>query len=124
MGSQGVEFSSKQWNAETGVDDVDPKELFAKRSEVVVVDVRRPDEFTGELGHVPGAELIVLDTLPQRLGEIPRDKAVVFVCTMGGRSARAAAFARAQGFDKVYSLKGGMRLWNELQLPTEGRSEI
>lgn len=103
--------------------DVDPKEVWEKSSDVVVVDVRRPDEFTGELGHVPGAKHIVLDTLPDHMDEIPADKTVVFCCLSGGRSSRACAFAMNNGFENVYNLKGGMKLWNELGLVVEGRSE-
>ncbi len=107
-----------------GVKDVEPKELFAKRSEVVIIDVRRPDEFTGELGHVAGSELMVLDTLPQRLGELPKDKTVVFVCRSGNRSAQAAGFALEHGFSDVYNMRGGMLLWNELGLEVAGRNEF
>lgn len=106
-----------------GVEDVHPHELWSQKDNVAMVDVRRPDEFTGELGHVPGSELIVLDTLPQHLGSLPRDKAVVFICRSGSRSGRAAAFAKEQGFTHVYNMLGGMLLWNELGLKVEGRSE-
>jgi hydroxyacylglutathione hydrolase len=117
-----VEFTSKTGNPENpGVQDIDPKELWAKRHEVKIVDVRRPDEFEGELGHIPGAELMVLDTLPGRLPELPTDKTIVFVCRSGGRSGRASAFAMGQGLKEVYNMRGGMLLWNELSLPVEGR---
>lgn len=102
-----------------GVVDVDPRELLKRKNEVHLVDVRQPDEFQGELGHIPGAKLIVLDTLPEHMDEIPTDKPVVFVCRSGGRSARAAAFAQSQGRNTVFNMKGGMLLWNELHFPTE-----
>ncbi|MBX3020756.1 MAG: rhodanese-like domain-containing protein [Bdellovibrionales bacterium] len=124
MANQKVHFNSRQGNPDiAGVEDIDPKELFEKRSFVKIVDVRRPDEYTGELGHVGGAELIVLDTLPERLAELSKDDTVVFVCRSGARSARAAAFAKDNGFDHVFNMKGGMILWNELDLVVEGRNE-
>lgn len=122
--SKHVEFSSKQPNPEApGIQDIDPKELWEKRDQVYIVDVRRPDEFTGELGHIPGAKLIVLDTLDVRLPEIPKDQTVVFVCKGGGRSGRATAFAKANGLNDVLNMKGGMMLWNQLGLKVEGRNE-
>jgi hydroxyacylglutathione hydrolase len=103
-----------------GVRDVDPRDLYHKLSEVVLIDVRQPDEFVGDLGHIPGARLIVLDQLEEKMNEIPKDRTVVFVCRSGGRSARASAMATAAGLNDNYNLKGGMILWNELHLDTEG----
>lgn len=124
MPSQAVEFSSKQPNPEMPtVHDIDPQELWDKRQKVTIIDVRRPDEFTGELGHVPGSTLLVLDTLADRIEELPKEETVVFVCRSGNRSGKAAAFAKAQGYVNVYNMKGGMLLWNELGLSVEGRSE-
>jgi hydroxyacylglutathione hydrolase len=124
MARQQVQFDSKRKNADhPGVEDIDPEELWRKRADVVIVDVRRPDEFSGELGHIPDARLIVLDTLPQRLAELPQDRTVVFVCRSGGRSGRAAAFAREQGFEDVLNMKGGMLLWNELGLEVKDKAQ-
>lgn len=102
-----------------GVLDLDPKEIERHLEELTIVDVRQPEEFKGELGHIPGARLIVLDTLPVRLIDIPKDKPIVFVCRSGARSARAAVFVSEQGFKNVYNMKGGMLLWNDLHLKTE-----
>lgn len=119
-----VKFSSQTDNTDfPGVHDIDAPELWEKRAQVVIVDVRRPDEFTGELGHVPSAQLMVLDTLPERVTELPKDKTVVFVCRSGGRSARATALALENGYTEVYNLRGGMLYWNELNLEVEGRSD-
>ena len=119
-----VIFKSAQKNPENpAIEDIDPKELLEKLKSVVVVDVRRPDEWEGELGHIPGALHMVLDNLPQRISELPQDKTLVFVCKSGGRSGRATAFAQAQGFKNIYNMKGGMLLWNQLSQPTEGRSD-
>ena len=114
------QFDSKIENPNfDGVYDIHPTELAQKAGNVVIVDVRQPDEYTGELGHIPGAELIVLDTLPDNLNKISKDKTVVFVCLAGGRSARATAFALMNGYKEVYNMMGGMMMWNNLQLPTE-----
>lgn len=101
-----------------GVLDVTPDDV-AKSSGAKIVDVREPAEYVGELGHIAGAELIVLQTLPDHLDRLPKDKPVVFICRSGVRSARAAAFAQANGFTQVYNMKGGMLLWNSMGLPTE-----
>lgn len=115
--AQDVKFQTAKPNPDNpGVQDIDPKELWEKRQEVQIIDVRRPDEFTGELGHIPGAQLIVLDTLPDHMDQLSKDKTIVFVCKSGGRSGRAVTFAHEEGYQKAFNMKGGMLLWNQLNL--------
>lgn len=122
MASQKIEFVTSSPNPEwPGVSDIDPKELWEKRNNVLIVDVRRPDEYTGELGHVPGSKLIVLDVLPEQVSSLPKDKTIVFVCRSGARSARASMLASQEGLTSTYNMKGGMLLWNQLKLEVEGR---
>ena len=119
MSDQEIKFKNIRPNADNpGVDDIEPRELFEHRDQVILLDVRQPEEFTGELGHIPGARLMVLNSVPEQLGEIDPEATVVFICRSGARSGRAAAFAREQGLSKVYNLRGGMLLWNELGLTT------
>lgn len=115
-----IELKTKQPNPHFGnVDDIAPNEVLEKSKDLFLVDVREPSEYTGELGHVEGSQLIVLSTLPENLAQVPKDKTVVFICRSGGRSAQATAYAKSQGFTTVYNMLGGMMLWNQLQLPTE-----
>jgi len=100
-----------------GVQDVHPEELSQHLGQVLLVDVRQPEEYVGELGHIEGADLVVLDTLPQNLPQLPQDKTIVFICRSGSRSAHAAAFAQSQGWNNVYNMLGGMMLWNNLKYP-------
>lgn len=102
-----------------GVFDVEPSDVQKKLTQIKVIDVRQPDEFTGELGHIAGSELMVLDTLPDHLTNLSKDHTIVFICRSGVRSARAAAFAKMNGYEHVYNMQGGMLLWNNLQLPVE-----
>ena len=97
--------------------DLAPEEVVQYLGRVHMVDVRTSDEFVGELGHIKDAELITLPLLPDHMGTLPRDKIIVFVCRSGGRSARAAAFAKQNGLEQVFNMKGGMLRWNELSLP-------
>ncbi len=114
-------FESREENLHfEGVYDIDPRELHEKLNQVVLVDVRQPEEYQGDLGHIPNSILIALDELPEKFEQLPRDRSIVFVCRSGVRSARAAAFALEMGITDVYNLKGGMILWNELEYTTEG----
>ncbi len=71
-----------------------------------LIDVREPDEVAG--GTLPGAINIPLGEIPVRFGEIDRDRRVVLLCKVGGRSTQAAEFLTSQGFTDVVNLDGGM----------------
>ncbi len=86
---------------------------------LILVDVRMPQEFTGELGHIKGAQLIPLPALPEHLSELPKDATIVFVCRSGGRSAQASAFALSNGYLNTFNMMGGMMQWTEHKLPIE-----
>lgn len=101
------------------VQDIEPQEVLELKTQVKLIDVRQPEEYTGELGHISGAELLALGTLPEHINQLPKEQTIVFVCRSGGRSAQATAFAKSQGFTEVYNMLGGMLLWNEKQLPIE-----
>ena len=102
-----------------GILEVDPSQVFQNKNQVKIIDVRSEEEFTGELNHIQGADLIPLDTLPEQIASISKDQTIVFVCRSGGRSARATAIAQHSGFENVYNMRGGMILWNDLGLETE-----
>ncbi len=80
----------------------------------LVLDVRGPDEFAGELGHLTGALNLPLAELPRKIGDLDQFKAgqVVLVCRTQMRSATAADILREAGFRNVMVLRGGMVEWN------------
>jgi glyoxylase-like metal-dependent hydrolase (beta-lactamase superfamily II)/rhodanese-related sulfurtransferase len=94
-------------------------ELLALAEVPVLVDVRNPDEWRGPFGHIEGALLLPLPQLAARLDELAhlRQRPLVTVCQMGGRSAQAAQILQDAGFTQVRSLAGGMGAWHILKLP-------
>jgi len=85
-----------------------------------LVDVRRTEEFTGELGHIPGAELATLgDELVDFLEDCDPHEEIVFVCRSGGRSGQATNFSLELGFTRTSNMVGGMLAWNEKGFKTE-----
>lgn len=77
---------------------------------LTLLDVRQPWEY--EEFHLPGAMLLPLGELPERLAELPRDKPVLVYCASGRRSAAAAAMLAGQGFKDVSNMLGGIMTWN------------
>lgn len=81
----------------------------------ILVDVRRDDEFTGELGHIKGASLKTLGPdLMKYLNTEDKKKPILFICRSGARSASATMMALDMGFETVVNMQGGMMQWNQL----------
>lgn len=104
--------------ASGGIPEVSVALVAAQRGTFRIIDVREPDEFTGPLGHIQGAELVPLATLTQAAMVWDRDAAIVLVCRSGGRSGRAALTLEGLGFHQVASMAGGMMAWSAMALPT------
>jgi len=99
---------------ERPVKEITPAALDAigKKGEApVLIDVREPYEFAiAEMGGV----LMPVDSVPERLTEIPKDRPVVIHCRSGVRSARVIRMLEDQhGYDNLLNLKGGILGWQE-----------
>lgn len=93
--------------------------MLAEKRKLTLLDCREVSEFTDELGHVAGAQLIPLGELPGRVAEVPGELPIVSICRSGKRALRAAQALRAAGKDEIWVLTGGMLAWNEAGLPVE-----
>lgn len=85
-----------------------------------VIDVRMDWEL--DISRLDFAQQIVLDDLPDRLNEIPKDQPVVVFCRSGARSLQAGMFLSHQGWPEVYNLEGGILAWArqiDPSLPTD-----
>ena len=98
---------------------------LCETQEIVIVDIREPEEVAqgsiqGAL-HVPRGILEAAcdwgysETIPHLVAA--RDKPVVLACRSGNRSALAAFTLQLMGYQHVYSLKTGIRGWNDAELP-------
>jgi sulfur-carrier protein adenylyltransferase/sulfurtransferase len=85
------------------------KRRLDRGEDLFILDVRNPPEF--QICRIPGSTLMPLPDLPQRFGELDRNRELVVHCKSGMRSAKAIAFLRQQGFTKLVNLKGGILAW-------------
>jgi rhodanese-related sulfurtransferase len=101
------------------VPEIDVSRLAELQAQgVTLIDVRNPDEY--EAGHVPGARLIPLPEVGERVAEVPAGTPVYVICAAGGRSRKACELLSAEGRD-VTNIAGGTRGWIEAGQPvTEG----
>ncbi len=101
---------------------IDASELRQRLAlgDVLLVDVRQPEEFTAPPGHLPGAINVPLGSLSAHTGELAaRGQPIVVVCKTDRRSARAAAELLAAGLPDVAVLRGGTDGWHAHGLALE-----
>ena len=82
----------------------------ARKPNLLLLDVREPRE--AEIARIPGARLIPLRQLPERLSELPGHAEIVTHCHHGQRSLRACEILQGAGFQNVRSLAGGIDAWS------------
>jgi len=88
------------------------------QEDVVVLDVREPSETAA--GKIAKAIQIPVSALPKRVGELEKykGKTLLVYCKTGARAGVACKELSKHGFEKVYSLNGGMLAWQDAHLPT------
>ncbi|SDG53585.1 rhodanese-like domain-containing protein [Roseospirillum parvum] len=110
-----------------GVPFVGPQVLkknIDEGQDLLIIDVRTPAEFTGKLGHVPGALNLPAAELKQRLAELGEDlrpyhdTLTLVMCHTQGRSPGAARALKKAGFTRVAVVDGGMARWHSLKYPS------
>jgi rhodanese-related sulfurtransferase len=102
------------------IDASKAKELYDSRT-ATWIDVRTPREVSKE-GRIPGTTLVPLDTLLQNPWPYLKTDNVVFVCSVGTRSALACDLAAAAGLTRIYNLEGGIVQWAAQGFPIEKES--
>ncbi len=94
--------------------NITPQELKARLEmgkDFRLIDVRESDEWA--VARLPEAELIPLSQFQQLApAQLAPEEKIVLYCHHGMRSARAQAFLKAQGYDDVLNLTGGIDAWS------------
>ncbi len=83
--------------------------LVKNSPRVKIIDVREP--FERDICSVAGADPIPMKQIPENMLTLPRDQHLLLLCHHGGRSMRVTQFLRAQGFENVTNIAGGIDAW-------------
>lgn len=98
--------------------EISVEQTLSRLDKATIIDVRRPDEFNNELGHIEGAHLITLGPeLSEFLQKNDKRHDIIFVCRSGARSGQATLESLKLGYHNTLNMTGGMIRWNELKLP-------
>jgi rhodanese-related sulfurtransferase len=116
------------WNiffSAMGASQIVPTEVtrLINHEDAELLDIRSAKDF--EKGHIINAFNIDMATLGDREKELDKykDKTVVICCAQGQESIRVARNLKTKGFEKLYSLKGGISAWQNANLPlTKGKA--
>lgn len=88
------------------------KALIDRGEDFQLIDVREPHEF--EIARIPGAKLIPLGEIVNRICEIEKGKTAIIQCKGGVRSAKAIGYLKDAGFEgRLINLKGGIGAWSD-----------
>ncbi len=93
----------------------DLKARLDRGEEITVIDDRSPDEW--EKGHIKGSRNIYVGHLPEHLDDIPKDKPVAFLCSVGRRAGMGASILLREGCREVYNVVGSMSAWKAADYP-------
>jgi len=103
----------------SGVKSLLPGEVtqLINREDAKVVDLRAQKEF--ENGHIIDAINIDASELSGQLDKLKKHKenGIIFCCASGAVSTKEARKLMNEGYEKVYSLKGGILSWQNASLP-------
>jgi len=119
--------SEKQSSAQTADSTVEHlpvaevQKMIAENPQIPIIDVRTQQEFTGDLGHIAGAQLKPVQDIGNWVSQIDslKDQTIILVCRSGNRSGQAAKYLAERGFKHLINVKGGMIDWNKNEYPIE-----
>lgn len=120
--SDGTASDGAPGDSATEIEAVSPQEaaaLLEANPDLVVLDIRRPEEFAE--GHLAGALNIEFgaDDFEEELAKLDRDQPYVVHCRSGRRSTESLPVFESLQFRKLYHLDSGMIGWQEAALPVE-----
>ena len=105
-----LEFSCSAGAAGGDIDVQELRQVLENGFDGVLLDVRQPEEHAA--GHIEGATLVPLGTLPSVIAGMSPDDTYLVYCKVGQRSAHAVAFMEQAGFHKARNVTGGILAWH------------
>ena len=93
------------------------RRLMASRKDLLLVDIRSPQEFSQ--GSIAGAQNIPFIDIMEGRHQLPKDKPLLLICSIGGRSFAAVQLLQEKGYTEVYNLDGGLQAWSRASLPLQ-----
>jgi len=91
------------------------RQMIDSRKDLLLLDVRGADELSA--GYIEGSTLIPLWDIIKGTQRPPKNKPILLICAVGGRSLALGKLMSKNGWPEIYNLKGGISAWKEAKLP-------
>jgi len=89
--------------------------LINSRKDLLLIDVRNPQELRE--GSISGSSLVPFVAVMRGQHALPKDRPILLICAVGGRSYAAGQVLIRQGYKQLYNLSGGIDAWKKAGLP-------
>jgi rhodanese-related sulfurtransferase len=96
---------------------IEPKLFFNvlhsdREEKPIIIDVREPHEW--DYYHLESSLLIPMNSIPDRLQDLPEGQDIYMICAHGVRSQMVCDYLRRNGYEQVINVEGGMAAVSEL----------
>lgn len=91
------------------------EQMIAANKELLILDVRSAPEL--KEGVIEGSEHLPVEEVIMGRHHLPRDRPILLICAIGGRSYAAGQVLSMQGYPEIYNLQGGISAWKKAGLP-------
>ncbi len=102
------------------VSPMEAKTMIEAREDLLVIDVRSPEEYSQ--GALPGSTLVPFWKVMKGEHGLPKNKPILLVCAVGGRSYAAGQYLSMRGYPEIYNLSGGLSAWAQQRVPLPKRA--
>lgn len=101
------------------VNGPEAKKLLDQRPDIIVLDVRTPQEYAG--GHLKNAQLMdfTAPDFAQKISQLNPAKTYLVYCAVGGRSKKATNLMQQKGFKQIFDATVGFSALKKAGLATE-----
>ena len=111
-------FSLYIFSPSTILPEISTRELvksMSSKEEIVILDVRNPEELIGKHGQIEGVINIPVQELENRIDLLNAYKEIkiAVICRSGNRSKDGTTILIDNGFN-AYNVKGGMKAYNKV----------
>lgn len=94
-----------------GINPIEAYRWMQENKDLILLDVRTPQEFKELRLNDPRVIHIPLGMLRQKAGELPKDRDILTFCKVSMRGYEAQRILNSEGFERVWFIEGGLMAW-------------
>jgi rhodanese-related sulfurtransferase len=115
QGHAGSAAAANEEKRFASIGPMEAKKLIETTADLLLIDVRSVQEY--QQGALPGSKLIPFWEIMKGDYSLPKDRPILLVCAVGGRSYAVGQYLSMKGHQEVYNLSGGLSAWAKERVP-------